>query len=185
MRRMNSNLICHSDRRCSGQFVDYQIITNRWHIEWLGGGGVGGGSSTGSGVGVGDGRVRHSTTTGTSSENDSDSTGPGSAKKLPLEKRTYYESPDVYCKTLRLTSEQIVRSSSTLRTWRTDIDSHLNSFVSWSQHFHCLNEFEIFSQRLVISIVTSIITDGLVQLNLSDTTGWFNRTEAHLQIRLL
>ena len=51
--------------------------------------------------------MRH--TSGTSSDNESDSTGPDGSKKLPLDKRPYYENTDVYCKTLRLTTEQIVR----------------------------------------------------------------------------
>ncbi|XP_046649509.1 phosphatidate phosphatase LPIN3-like isoform X2 [Daphnia pulicaria] len=47
-------------------------------------------------------------TTGTSSDNESnDSNQPDSGKKLPMERRPYYENTDVFCKTLRLTSEQI------------------------------------------------------------------------------
>lgn len=48
-------------------------------------------------------------TTGTSSDNESnDSNQPDSGKKLPMERRPYYENTDVFCKTLRLTTEQIV-----------------------------------------------------------------------------
>lgn len=49
-------------------------------------------------------------TTGTSSDNESNdsSTVTDGAKKLPLERRSYYENTDVFCKTLRLSSEQIV-----------------------------------------------------------------------------
>ena len=46
--------------------------------------------------------------TGTSSDNESDSTQPDASKKLPMDKRPYYENTDVFCKTLRLTSDQIV-----------------------------------------------------------------------------
>ncbi|KZS18674.1 Phosphatidate phosphatase LPIN1 [Daphnia magna] len=46
--------------------------------------------------------------TGTSSDNESnDSNQPDSGKKLPMERRPYYENTDIYCKTLRLTTEQI------------------------------------------------------------------------------
>jgi len=45
--------------------------------------------------------------TGTSSDNESDSTQPDASKKLPMDKRPYYENADVFCKTLRLSSEQI------------------------------------------------------------------------------
>lgn len=48
-------------------------------------------------------------TTGTSSDNESnDSTQLDGSKKLPMERRPYYENTDVFCKTLRLTTEQIV-----------------------------------------------------------------------------
>ena len=49
-------------------------------------------------------------TTGTSSDNESnDSTVVADGSKtIPLERRSYYENTDVFCKTLRLTSEQIV-----------------------------------------------------------------------------
>ena len=46
---------------------------------------------------------------GSSSDNESDgSTGANTGKKLPMGKRPYLEKTDVYCKTLRLTNEQIV-----------------------------------------------------------------------------
>ena len=48
-------------------------------------------------------------TTGTSSDNESnDSIRKDTSKKMPLERRSYYDNTDVYCKTLRLNSEQIV-----------------------------------------------------------------------------
>lgn len=49
-------------------------------------------------------------TTGTSSDNESNdsTTVADGSKKLPLERRSYYEHTDVFCKTLRLTTEQIV-----------------------------------------------------------------------------
>jgi phosphatidate phosphatase LPIN len=48
-------------------------------------------------------------TTGTSSDNESnDSIRHDTSKKMPLERRSYYDNTDVYCKTLRLNSEQIV-----------------------------------------------------------------------------
>ena len=50
-------------------------------------------------------------TSGTSSDNESDTTQPDGAK-LPLERRSYYDKTDVYCKTLRLTTEQIVSAVS-------------------------------------------------------------------------
>lgn len=47
--------------------------------------------------------------TGTSSDNESnDSNQPDSGKKLPMERRPYYDNTEIYCKTLRLTTEQIV-----------------------------------------------------------------------------
>lgn len=53
--------------------------------------------------------ARELPTTGTSSDNESnDSNQAENSKKLPMERRPYYENTDVYCKTLRLTSEQIV-----------------------------------------------------------------------------
>ena len=50
-------------------------------------------------------------TTGTSSDNESNDSSNvvDGSKKLPLERRSYYENTDVFCKTLRLTSEQIVK----------------------------------------------------------------------------
>ncbi len=48
---------------------------------------------------------------GTSSDNESDgSSEANTGKKLPMEKRPYVENTDVYRKTLRLTTEQIVNS---------------------------------------------------------------------------
>ena len=47
-------------------------------------------------------------TTGTSSDNESNDSNQDTGKKLPMERRHYYENTDVYCKTLRLTTEQIV-----------------------------------------------------------------------------
>ena len=53
--------------------------------------------------------VRDMPTTGTSSDNESnDSNHAESGKKLPMERRPYYENTDVFCKTLRLSTEQIV-----------------------------------------------------------------------------
>lgn len=54
--------------------------------------------------------TRERTTTGTSSDNESNDSihQESAAKKMPLERRSYYDNTDVYCKTLRLTSEQIV-----------------------------------------------------------------------------
>lgn len=48
-------------------------------------------------------------TTGTSSDNESNDSNQDTGKKLPMERRPYYENTDVFCKTLRLTTEQIVR----------------------------------------------------------------------------
>lgn len=53
--------------------------------------------------------VRDLPTTGTSSDNESNDSNQGDGgKKLPMERRPYYENTDVYCKTLRLSTEQIV-----------------------------------------------------------------------------
>lgn len=46
--------------------------------------------------------------TATSSDNESNDSNQESGKKLPMERRPYYENTDVFCKTLRLTTEQIV-----------------------------------------------------------------------------
>lgn len=48
-------------------------------------------------------------TSRTSSDNESNHSNQAeNSKKLPKERRPYYENTDVYCKTLRLTTEQIV-----------------------------------------------------------------------------
>jgi phosphatidate phosphatase LPIN len=93
--------------------------------------------------------------TGTSSDNESDSTQPdGSSKKLPLDKRTYYESP--YCKTLRLTSDQIAQLH--LREGPNEAVFSVTTAFQGTTRCKCHIYLWRYDDRVVISDIDGTIT---------------------------
>jgi len=129
---------------CTSELDSVQHQQHQQHQQHGSGSGGGGGSSGGV------------NTTGTSSDNESDSPQSAPSKKLPLQMRAYYESPDSYCKTLRLTSEQIARWN--LREGPNEAVFSVTTAYQGTTRCKCHIYLWRYDDRVVISDIDGTIT---------------------------